>query len=239
LLETADIETSSDQYASRFSGKIGAWFLQVQRDAVLKLLAPYPAATLLDVGGGHGQLTEALVQQQYRVTVVGSAEECQTRVKPFVEAGQCSFDVVDFLKMPYADKAFQVVISFRLLPHVTQWEAFIAELARVAEKAVILDYPEVNSVNYLAPHLFKYKKQLEGNTRTYATFTRAQLLHTFKPHGFIYDGHYPEFFVPMVIHRKLKSPGFSAVMEGAARALGLTQAFGSPVILKLVRGVQR
>jgi hypothetical protein len=27
--ETADIETSSDDYARRFAGKIGAWFLHV------------------------------------------------------------------------------------------------------------------------------------------------------------------------------------------------------------------
>ncbi|NEO49979.1 MAG: class I SAM-dependent methyltransferase, partial [Moorea sp. SIO4A3] len=55
--ETADIETSSEDYASRFAGEIGAWLLKVQEDATLKMLTPYPKATILDVGGGHGQLT--------------------------------------------------------------------------------------------------------------------------------------------------------------------------------------
>ena len=59
--ETADIETSSDDYAARFAGEIGAWLLKVQEEATLRMLAAYPNAKILDVGGGHGQLTGALI----------------------------------------------------------------------------------------------------------------------------------------------------------------------------------
>ncbi|MEM9907111.1 MAG: hypothetical protein AAF921_19010, partial [Cyanobacteria bacterium P01_D01_bin.44] len=72
--ETADIETASDSYASRFAGKSGTWLLGVQQAATLKMLADYPQASVLDVGGGHGQLTEALIEQGHQVTVLGSAE---------------------------------------------------------------------------------------------------------------------------------------------------------------------
>ena len=73
--ETADIETSSDEYASRFSGEIGEWFLKVQEDATLGILAPFTQAKILDVGGGHGQLTGALIENNYsfksvRVSIV-------------------------------------------------------------------------------------------------------------------------------------------------------------------------
>ncbi|MGB3514268.1 MAG: hypothetical protein WBA93_34670 [Microcoleaceae cyanobacterium] len=51
--ETAEIETSSDDYASRFAGNIGAWLLKIQEEATLKMLAPHPNAKILDVGGGH------------------------------------------------------------------------------------------------------------------------------------------------------------------------------------------
>ncbi len=55
--ETADIETSSDGYANRFGGKTGAWMLAVQERVTKQLLRDVPAsATVLDVGGGHGQL---------------------------------------------------------------------------------------------------------------------------------------------------------------------------------------
>ena len=58
--ETADIETSSDGYAQRFAGAVGAWFLRVQEDATLRLLHAFPNARILDVGGGHGQLAPPL-----------------------------------------------------------------------------------------------------------------------------------------------------------------------------------
>ena len=39
-MEDADVESSSDAYARRFSGGVGEWFLAVQRDATLDLVAP-------------------------------------------------------------------------------------------------------------------------------------------------------------------------------------------------------
>lgn len=233
--ETADIETSSDDYARRFSGAVGAWFLDIQRQATLKMLAPHPHASILDVGGGHGQTAAALVENGYNLTVLGSDPICSARIQPLVDAGQCAFQVGDVLALPYPDQHFDVVLSYRLLPHVTQWQPFLAELARVARAAVILDYPEVHSINYITPLLFKWKKQLEGNTRTYTCFKQADLLRLFAQNGFAYADRFREFFLPMVLHRKLKSTGISNALENACRLVGLTSLLGSPVILKVVR----
>ncbi len=233
--ETADIETSSDDYATRFAGDVGAWFLQVQEQATLRMLAAYPGARVLDVGGGHGQIAGALARQGYDVTVTGSDPVCSARIQPLVDEGQVRFEVANVLDLPYPDRAFDVVISYRLLPHVEQWQVFLAELTRVAGQAVVVDYPEVRSANAIAPLLFPLKKQLEGNTRTYTTFRRRELLDAFAEHGFREEARYPEFFFPMVVHRKLEKPGFSAALENASRTVGLTGWLGSPVILKLVR----
>jgi hypothetical protein len=46
--ETADIETSSEDYSRRFSGPVGSWFLRVQESATLKMLATRPGASVLD-----------------------------------------------------------------------------------------------------------------------------------------------------------------------------------------------
>lgn len=231
--ETADIETSSDDYARRFSGAVGEWFLKVQEQATLAMLAPYPGASVLDVGGGHGQTTGALLRNGYRVTVFGSAESCKNRIQPYLDDARCNFKVGNILALPYEDRSFDIVLSYRLLPHVERWQPFLAELARVARKAVILDYPEVASVNAATPFLFGVKKQMEGNTRTYTTFRQAQVVAEFRQHGFSLESRYPEFFFPMVLHRKLGRPGLSAALERFARWLGLTRRFGSPVILKL------
>jgi len=233
--ETADIETSSDDYARRFSGQVGDWFLRVQEEATLRMLAPYKEAKILDVGGGHGQLTTALIRHDYQVTVLGSADVCKQRVWKFVDENRCSFKVGNILDLPYPDQTFDVVVSYRLLPHVTQWKRFLSELTRVAQKAVIVDYPAIKSVNAVAPLLFRLKKRLEGNTRPYKSFWESQLLAAFRAHGFIRVERYPEFFLPMALHRTMKLPSLSSKLERISRLSGLTALFGSPVILRFIR----
>jgi len=233
--ETADIETSSDDYARRFSGKVGNWFLRVQEEATLRMLAPHRGTKILDVGGGHGQLTTTLVQHGYQVTVLGSADVCKQRVRKYVDENRCSFKVGNILDLPYPNQAFDVVVSYRLLPHVTRWKQFLSELTRVAKKAVIVDYPAVQSVNAIAPLLFRLKKRLEGNTRPYTSFRESQLLEVFRTHDFIRADRYPEFFLPMALHRTMKLPVLSSRLERISRLSGLTLLFGSPVILKFIR----
>lgn len=207
--------------------------LKVQEDAVLRMLAPYPNATVLDVGGGHGQLTPALVQNGCRVTVLASSEECKARITPWLD--QIAFDAGSLVNMPYSDQSFDVVICLRLMAHMTRWEEFVGELARVAREAVILDYPEVRSINYLAPRLFAVKKRLEPNTRRFQCFREGDLLGVFEEVGFRRDGRFPQYFLPMMLHRLLKLPRLSAAMEGLFRVVGLTSLLGSPVILKVER----
>lgn len=233
--ETADIETSSEDYAQRFSGAIGAWFLRVQDQATLRMLPPGNGATLLDAGGGHGQLTEAFLRQGYVVTVLGSAEVCQQRIRHLLDDRHCTFRVGNLLELPYPDRAFDVVVSYRLLPHVTQWQALVAELTRVARHVVLVDYPTLYSVNVMTPLLFRFKKRLEGNTRPYTLFKERDLVSVFQMHGFQRTQRYAEFFLPMALHRMLKAPKLSSIAEQLCRVCGLSPFFGSPVVLRLER----
>jgi 2-polyprenyl-3-methyl-5-hydroxy-6-metoxy-1,4-benzoquinol methylase len=232
--ETADIETSTDAYASRFAGPIGAWLLKIQSDATLKMLRAYPNASVLEVGGGHGQLTPGLIAAGHPVTVVGSDESCEKRIRQWVEAGQCNFQVGNVLALPYPDNAFDVVISYRFLAHVDQWQAFVKELSRVSKTAVLVDYPTLRSVNYITPLLFNLKKGAEKNTRPYTCYNEAELLDYAKTLGLSVGDRYAQFFWPMVLHRILKKPLLSALLEGSARTVGLSRLFGSPIILKWI-----
>ena len=102
--EDADVDSSSDQYADRFRGAVGHWFLGVQTQITLDALAGLPAgARVLDVGGGHAQIAPPLIEAGYRVTVVGSDESCGKRLRPWTSTGRCTFDVADLQRMPYAD----------------------------------------------------------------------------------------------------------------------------------------
>lgn len=233
--ETADIETSSDRYARRFQGRVGRWMLAVQEQATLRMLAPYPNATILEVGGGHAQLTGALVRNGFRVTVLGSSPDCGYRLQRWIASGCVRFDVGDILHTPYPDRSFDVVISYRLLAHVKRWQDFLKELARVAAKAVILDFPEVRSINRLSPGFFVLKKQWESDARPYTCYSTADLLQFFEGLGFDRGDRFPQFLLPMMLHRKLKMPLVSRGVEAVFRLAGLTALFGSPVILKVER----
>src|SRR5688572_9832056 len=109
-MEDADVETSSDAYARRFSGGVGEWFLAVQRDATLALMAPLgPRLRVLDVGGGHGQLAGPLADAGHEVTVAGSADACRHRVQPLVDAGRVRWSTGDLLRLPFEPRAFDIV----------------------------------------------------------------------------------------------------------------------------------
>lgn len=241
--ETADIETSSDAYASRFSGPIGKWLLRVQSEATLALLQPYPKSSILEVGGGHAQITPQLVASGHTVTVLGSDESCQTRLRPLLEADQCQFQVGNVLALPYEDNSFDIVISYRFLAHVKQWRIFLRELARVAKWAVLVDYPTLRSINCITPLLFSIKKGVEGNTRPYTCYDETELLNYAQSLGLsVGDStlgrraqRYAQFFWPMVLHRMLRQPKLSALLEGSTRRIGFCDQFGSPVIFKMIK----
>jgi len=232
--ETADIETSSESYASRFSGPVGAWMLAVQERAVSGLLGtPAPgAAGVLDVGGGHAQLALPLADAGWRVTVLGSAAVCARRLAPAIAAGRVRCVAGDLLALPFPDRSFDYVVSVRLLSHCERWPQLVAELCRVARRAVIVDYPTPESLNRVAPALFGAKKRLEGNTRTFTLFTHRQIAQAFSARGFTPAGRVGQFFLPMVLHRALRCRPCSGALETASRALGLTGRWGSPVIAR-------
>ncbi len=231
--ETADIETSTDQYAARFSGGTGEWMLSVQEKITLDLIQPCPNKKVLDIGGGHGQLAIPLCRDGYRVTVLSSAESCRHRIKTIIDDGKCTFEVGNIIELPYADNSFESVICFRLLTHCEVWPQLIKELCRVSADSIIVDYPTSQSLNKIAPMLFKAKKKFEGDTRTWKLFKHAEVINEFKKNGYIVKRKKAQFFMPMVLHRALKSPIISKLMEGICRALGLTHFWGSPMIVKM------
>lgn len=235
FLETADIDAATPDYAKRFAGEVGRYFLDLQTALTLELLRPYPGATVLDVGGGHGQLARPLAEQGFSVTVTGSSDSCGRYLETQMRPGSCQYQTCDLLHLPFPDQSFDVVLSFRLLPHVHRWQELIAELSRVARQAVIIDYPDRRSVNILSDLLFAWKKSLEGNTRRYTLFSRRQVASAFALHHLGSPVFRHEFFLPMVLHRKVGSAPLSKLSEQLFRACGLTGLFGSPAIVRFQR----
>jgi SAM-dependent methyltransferase len=234
--EYADVETSSDAYARRFSGAVGEWFLERQAACTGDLLRDLPpGASVLDVGGGHAQLVPLLVSQRFAVTVAGSSAACAHRLSGWVERGEVRFEAADLLSLPFADRTYDAVLCFRLLPHIEEWRQLIGELCRVAKRTVVVDYPSTRSVNVLAGRFFSAKKRVEGDTREFAVFEPARIADAFSRQGFAIVGEAGQFAWPMAMHRAAGSVALSRLLEGPPRALGLTSWLGSPRIARADR----
>jgi SAM-dependent methyltransferase len=233
--EDADVETSTEDYARRFAGPVGAFFLERQAGTTLDLVRPWPGASVLDVGGGHAQLVGPLVDAGHAVTVYGSDPACGERLSPWTSSGRAAFRAGDLLHAPWPDRSFDLVTAFRLLPHVTRWRELIAELCRLARHAVVVDYPTSRSVNAASGAFFGLKKGVEGDTRPFTVFGDADITSAFFGAGFAPTARRPQFFLPMALHRAIGRASLARGLEGSARILGLTRALGSPVILKLER----
>jgi SAM-dependent methyltransferase len=231
-----DRVSSSDAYARRFRGPLGRWHLGVQRDAILSMLAPWPQAAVLDVGGGHGQYAEDLVANRYRLTVLGSDPETSHRIAPLVSSGKCQFEVGHFLKLPHDDRSFEGVVSMRQLSHLADWETFLAELCRVAKHAVIIDFPVIRSFNFASRLLFPLKRKIENDTtRPFIVFDEKQVIEVLRRQGFVPTDRMPQFFLPMALHRLIRWVPPIQLLEWIFRCIGMTRRFGSPVILRAER----
>ena len=235
--EDADRVTATPEYAQRFAGPVGEYFLSVQTARALELMAPWPGARVLDVGGGHAQLAAPLIAAGYLVTVAGSDPACETLLKQALEPGSYEFVACDLMDLPFEPRSFDLVLGFRMLTHVADPAGFAAQLCRVADRAVIVDYPAKQSFNILGDSLFKAKESLDDNvhTRHYTSFWDREVQDLLAAQGFGRPIRRRQHFWPMALHRALKSAGATRAAEGLARGLGLTACLGSPVILRMER----
>lgn len=226
-----DIETSSDGYARRFAGVAGQFFLTRQESLVVQALAGMPATTLLDVGGGHAQLSGPLAAAGWAVTVVGSTHGCADRLRLDSRNVRTQFIAGDLLALPFEAQSFSTVVSVRTMAHIEEWPQFVGELCRVARDRVVIDYPELMSLNLVSLASFGLKRRIEGDTRRFRTFRRQAIAAAFERYGFRVRSARGQFVLPMALHRAAGGAAPLRAAEAAFAAIGLTNRFGNPGIM--------
>jgi len=235
-LEDADVETASAGYAKRFDSPVGAWMLATQENITFDLLRDLPSASVLDVGGGHGQNAALLSKRGHRVSVLASSPlAVAATLQPVIDSGAVTLLTGDLRHPPLEPKSVDVVLSYRLLAHARDLSGLIEGLCTSARTAVIVDYATTRSFNAAADLFFGAKKQVERNTRPFLVMSDASVADHFRRNGFHLRERRPQFFWPMALHRALGAPGLSRALEAAPKILGLRALFGSPVIARFDR----
>lgn len=234
-LRRADVETASDAYARRFEGAVGAWFLERQARCALDLIARAAPGSLsiLDVGGGHGQLTRPFLDAGHRVVVHASAPGCHERLAPY--RNRVGRVISDLWQLPFADRSFDLVSGIRLLAHVDDWHGLVREMARVSLSLVLVDAPLRTPVHRLAPALFARKRRIEGNTRPYFDYQSDEVVDGLRDCGLRVVGQARQYALPMVLHRKIGVAALSSRVEAALCAVGVTGTLGSPGLFLATR----
>lgn len=102
---------------------------------------------VLDVGCGGGHLAEALAQAGAEVTGVDRSASSVAAARRHAAASglAITYHACDALALPFADAAFDAVLSSDFLEHVSdRLDAIIAEQARVLRPGGVLGFETVN-----------------------------------------------------------------------------------------------
>ncbi len=128
-----------DKYASR--NPLAALLTRRFLHSVDGLLAGTGPGSLLDVGCGEGVLAQRWAQRWPSLEILAVdreplAAEWERRAAPNLR-----FAVADACALPFADRQFDVVCGIELLEQVPAAALALAELVRVAQRAVLVSVP--------------------------------------------------------------------------------------------------
>ena len=225
-----DIFTASPEYDKRFSGEVGDYFLAVQWNAVkeqLNRLAPGPVS-ILEVGGGHLQITKQLVNLGYKVTIHGSSDTAFTKLDGSELANKVNRLVSPINELAKIEERYDVIIALRLVPHVVNEKDLIVAFTRLARLGIIFDFASTQGLNSLSKFTFALKRGIEKNTRPYFNHSQATLKKILAQSSCSEIQFNGQFVFPMGAHRALKNVKISKLLEAAASPF--QNFWGNPVI---------
>ena len=218
----------------RFSGPIGELIARSQARVLANMVGRIKDREMLDVGTGTGRAAFILALGGARVTAVDASEEMlaiarQRSAEQLLTT--IKFQRGDAHQLDFADRRFDAVVSFRMLMHTPQWKRCVAELCRVTERLVIVDYPSATSVALLESLARRAMHAAGAKTEPYRVFSHRAIADAFDRNGFRIRSVHRQFVLPIAFHKAIGSRRFTLWSENLLDHAGLLKPFGSPVTL--------
>jgi len=229
----ADPATAQHFDERRFGGDIGRLVAASQADVLARFAGPVAGRAVLDVGTGTGRAALLMARAGGQVTGVDPSEQMLAiaRTRAAEEALAIAFEIGDAHHLGFADRAFDVVISFRVLMHVPDWKGCLAELCRVAGQRVILDYPSARSFAAIQAIVRRMTHRLGARTEPYRVFGDGEIARELTRAGFRIARVHRQFVLPIAVHKAIGSSRFSTWSRSLSERTGLLALLGSPVTL--------
>lgn len=222
--------------ADRFGGRFGR-FLEAREIALYLGLLDGDAGAILDAGAGTGKLSLPLLRDGRTVVAAdfSLAMLSVAREKARRSGLAGAFAVADAHALCFRDRAFDCTVASRLLMHLPDWRAAVAELCRITRRTLIFDFPARLSFARIESAWRRVRPAPDGAHRAYATIDPAEITAELAGHGFTVERRVRGFFLPVRVHRWLDRPPLSERIEALFDLAGLTARFGSPITLKARR----
>ena len=217
----------------RFGGPIGELIAKSQARVLANMTGRITDREILDVGTGTGRAAFILALGGAKVTAVDASEEMLViaRQRAAEQMLRIDFRRGDAHALDFADRSFDAVVSFRVLMHTPQWKRCVAELCRVAERLVIVDYPSATSVALFESLARRATHAMGAKTEPYRVFSHAAIREAFDRNGFRIRSVHRQFVLPIAFHKAVGSRRFTMWSEKVLDHAGLLKPFGSPVTL--------
>jgi ubiquinone/menaquinone biosynthesis C-methylase UbiE len=107
------------------------------------------------------------------------------------------FDVGDAHSLDFEDRSFDVGLSLRVLMHTPEWRRCLAELCRVAEHLVVVDYPSALSFAWVQSKIRRFTHTWGFKTEPYRVFTDSAIDREFETAGFRVVRRHRHFVLPI------------------------------------------
>lgn len=206
-----DARAYYDDFAAWYERERGHGYHRMLDDLEVGLVERYGCGQrVLEVGCGTGLILErvrAFAAEAVGVDLsAGMLARARDRGLPVVQAGATA--------LPFADASFDVVYSFKVLPHVAQIREALAEMARVTRPGghVLAEFYNPRSLRYLVKVL-KPPSAVSERTTDDAVYTR-------------YDtpARIRAYLPPNLVHRTLRGIRIVTPVAAAHRLPGLGPA---------------
>jgi 2-polyprenyl-3-methyl-5-hydroxy-6-metoxy-1,4-benzoquinol methylase len=141
-IPTHDVSVSlpkNTKYQDR--GFVIRWLIKGFMNAVLDLVGPLGAQSILDVGCGEGLLLRQLTEVWSAGELKGVDFDLELLYAAQQVAPRASYTIGDIYALPLASECFDLVLCTEVLEHLDKPQAALAEIVRASRKHCLLSVP--------------------------------------------------------------------------------------------------